>query len=297
MKSVISFPDRGHWGQNSWRGNCSGYVQKELIEHFKPQTFVDVCEGSKTSRDVCKEMGIKYFGFDLHTGTDYTSDFILSRLPSPCDLVFSHPPYDRIIDYGQVGVFKNPSLIARDTSRCSTTEEFLEKSRIMLLNQREATRPNGHYCTLIGDTRAKGVFRSLQADFLNMMPKTENVSVVIKTQHNTQSDKRIYSGNFIPILHEYLLVWKKSAKTLVQVTFEGLREIKTQTNQTWRSLIRLALMKLGGKAKLSDIYAMVEQEANERIRSNAHWMAKIRQTLQFYFESVERGVWALPEAA
>jgi len=297
MKSVISFPDRGPWGKSSWRGNCSGHVIKELIDHFKPSTFVDVCEGSGTSREVCRDLGVSYYGFDLHSGTDFTSNYILSLLPSPCDIVFSHPPYDRIVDYGTVGTFSDSSLIARDTSRCQSTDEFLEKSRIMLLNQREATRPNGHYCSLIGDTREKGVFRSLQADFLNMMPKSENIGVVIKTQHNTLSDKKVYGGTFIPILHEYLLVWKKSSKTLVQVSFESLKEANTQTAATWRSLVRLALMKLGGTASLSDIYAMVEQEASDRIKSNANWMAKIRQTLQYHFDSVTRGIWSMPEAA
>ena len=76
MKSVMSFPERGKWGKSSWRGNCSGHVQKELIEHYRPKLFVDVCEGSGTSRDVCLDMGIDYRGFDLHTGTDFTADHI-----------------------------------------------------------------------------------------------------------------------------------------------------------------------------------------------------------------------------
>lgn len=35
MKSVMSFPDRGHWGKSSWRGNTSGYVIKEMIEWYQ----------------------------------------------------------------------------------------------------------------------------------------------------------------------------------------------------------------------------------------------------------------------
>lgn len=297
MKSIITFPERGPWGQSSWRGNCSGHVQRELIEHFKPQLFVDVCEGSGTSRDVCKELGIEYRGFDLHTGTDFTADYIYRLVGVPADLVFSHPPYGAMIDYTTVGSFQDPSLKSRDTSACSTIEEFLEKSRIMLLNQREATREKGHYVTLIGDLRSKGTFRSFQADFINMMPKNELAGVVIKAQHNCVSDRRQYSGSFIPIMHEYLLVWQKSTKTLVQISFDALHEAKTAANTTWRSLVRMALMKLGGSAKLADIYEMVKREAGERIASNANWMAKIRQTLQLHFEVVERGVWSLQDAA
>ncbi|MAC84338.1 MAG: hypothetical protein CL624_09410 [Arcobacter sp.] len=54
MKSVLSYPNRGKWGKSSWRGNSSGYIIKEMIEHFRPNLFVDACEGSGTSRDECK---------------------------------------------------------------------------------------------------------------------------------------------------------------------------------------------------------------------------------------------------
>ena len=59
----MSFPERGNYGKSSWRGNTSGYVIKELIQHFDPKIFVDACEGSGTSADVCKEMGVPYTSF------------------------------------------------------------------------------------------------------------------------------------------------------------------------------------------------------------------------------------------
>lgn len=297
MNSIISYPERGHWGQSSWRGNCSGHIQKELIEHFKPRRFVDICEGSGTSRDVCRELGIEYHGFDLHTGTDFTTDYILRKLGVPADMVFSHPPYGQMIDYTRVGQFTDPSLKSRDTSACSSIEEFLEKSRIMLLNQREATRETGHYVSLIGDLRSNGTFRSFQSDFINMMPKSELISVVIKEQHNMVSNNRQYKGSFVPIMHEYLLIWKRSAATLVQITIEGLREIKSTVSRTWRTMIRIALMRLGGKAKLDDIYREVEKVAEARLSTNPTWRATVRRTLQQHYEAVQRGVWAIPSAA
>ena len=300
MKSVISFPDRGKWGDAGWRGNCSGHVINEIIYHFKPSLFVDVCEGGKTSREVCKARGVEYRGFDLHSGTDFTADYIRNLLSRPADVVFSHPPYASMIDYTKIGTFAKPSLKERDTSACVSVEEFLEKSRIMLLNQREATREKGVYCSLVGDMRRDGKFRSFQADFISMMPKSELLSVVIKQQHNCLSDSKQYAGSFIPILHEYLVLWRRSDRTLVQVTVEGLQGIKEQIAATWRTLLRMVLMKLGGKAALSDIYQMVEEEAApmfERYASAGNWRAKVRQQLQFHFEAVQRGVWSLPQAA
>lgn len=291
MKSVVSYPDRGKWGKSNWRGNTSGHIIVDLIEHFKPKLFVDVCEGSGTSGEVCQDMGIQYVGLDLHKGNDFTRDFVLSQLPRPADICFSHPPYANMIQYSGAVWGSNP--IDGDTSLCGV-DEFLEKSQVMLLNQREATRDGGIYTTLIGDMRKNGDYRSFQADFIQMMPKSELLNVIIKVQHNMMSSKTQYSGaRFIPITHEYLLIWKKTAKSLFAVTWEKAKEIKKQIAATWRSAIRIALMKLGGKAALKEIYAEVEQIAQNLIQNNKNWQAKVRQQLQYHFTSVERGVWAL----
>jgi hypothetical protein len=215
MKSVVSYPNRGQWGKSNWRGNTSGHIIKDMIEHFKPKLFVDACEGSGTSRDVCKEMGIGYVGLDLYKGQDFTKDYILSSIPHPADICFTHPPYHDMIAYSG-NVYGNEPL-AGDTSRCLSPEEFISKSQVMLLNQREATRGNGVYATLIGDHRKNGEFRSYQSDFIQMMPKNELLSVTIKLQHNCLSDKRVYSGNFIPIMHEYLIIWKKKSQSFFGV--------------------------------------------------------------------------------
>lgn len=283
MKSVMSFPDRGHWGKSNWRGNASGYVIKEMIEHFQPKLFVDACEGSGTSGDVCREMGVEYVGLDLYKGNDFTKDNILTQLPRPADICFTHPPYHSMITYsGEV----YDGIRNGDTSRCSSPEEFIAKSQTMLMNQREATREGGIYATLIGDHRGgtlgKGQFRSYQADFIQMMPKDELLSVAIKLQHNCLSDNRVYSGNFVPIMHEYLILWKKSKKSLFAVSLDIASELQKRVATTWRNAIRVALMKLG-KASLKDIYAEVEKVAAHLIAKNQNWQAKIRQQLQLHF--------------
>lgn len=295
MKSVLSFPDRGRWGDAKWRGNCSGHVIRELVEHFRPKLFVDVCEGSGTSGEVCRDLGIRYVGLDLHRGFDFTRDCVLNHLPHPADIVFSHPPYADMIDYGGIGSFTDPALVARDLSRCQTAEEFLEMSEVMLKNQRLATREGGHYCTLIGDLRKDGDFRSFQADYIGMLPREELAAVVIKAQHHCTSDSRKYRGTLIPILHEYLLVWRKTKKTMLGITLGKIRELSLQKELTWRSLVRLALMNLGGRAALSDLYALIGgmPQAGGLLGRNRNWTAKVRQVLQKYFLPVERGIWSL----
>jgi len=38
LTSVVSYPDRGPYGKSDYRGNCSGYLIKELLEHYKPKS-------------------------------------------------------------------------------------------------------------------------------------------------------------------------------------------------------------------------------------------------------------------
>ena len=46
--SVVSYPDRGPWGDPKYRGNCSGWLAKDLILRFKVQSVFDPAEGSGT---------------------------------------------------------------------------------------------------------------------------------------------------------------------------------------------------------------------------------------------------------
>lgn len=289
MQSVVSYPDRGPWGKSSWRGNTSGHVIVDLIRQFKPKLFVDVCEGSGTSGDVCREFDeVDYVGLDLFKGNDFTRDFVLNQLPRPADICWSHPPYGRMIEYS--GKVWGAGPVEGDTSLCDV-DAFLEKSQVMLLNQREATRSGGVYATLIGDMKKAGRYTSFQSDFIQMMPKSELLNLIIKVQHNMLSNRTSYNGSFIPIGHEYLLLWRKSKASLYQVCWDVASEAKRKVDSTWRSLVRMVMMILG-EANLERIYDEVMKIAGERIANNRHWKAKIRQVLQAHHRSVSRGVWA-----
>ncbi|KAB7884997.1 hypothetical protein [Poseidonibacter ostreae] len=290
MKSVLSYPNRGKWGKSSWRGNSSGYIIKEMIEHFRPNLFVDACEGSGTSRDVCKDMNVNYVGLDLYNGNDFTKDSILEQLPHPTDICFTHPPYHNMITYS--GSVYGDDAIVGDTSRCDNPEEFISKSQLMLFNQREATKEGGIYSTLIGDHRKNGSFRSYQSDFIQMMPKDELLSVTIKLQHNCLSNNTHYNGNFIPILHEYLILWKKKKKSMIAISFDIASELQKRVATTWRNAIRIVMMKYK-TAPLNIIYDEIERVAAHLITNNTHWKAKIRQLLQKHYNNVQRGVWSL----
>lgn len=299
--SILSFPERGEGGDPRYRGNCSPKIIEFLIRQYLPENglFLDICAGSGTSRDVAARMNVEGVFLDLNgrfgEPFDFTSDSALSwclkRAGRPADVSFSHPPYGPMIRYS--GSVWGNKADPRDTSQCDI-EEFLEKSRVMLLNQRDATARGGFYTTLIGDLRSKGAYWSFQADFQAMLPREELKAVLIKAQHNCWSDKNDYRLKHPRILHEYLLVWQRSALRVFEIAWRKAEELRRGIHGTWRGVVRLALMKLGGEASLDLIYHEVEKCAPaDRLARNANWKAKVRQTLQFHFEQVERGVWKL----
>lgn len=294
MNSILSYPDRGKWGKASWRGNCSGHIYQDLFRQLKPSFFVDPMMGSGTSIEVAKEMGIEARGLDLHSGFNAISQSILMAVGKPADLVLSHPPYGAMILYsGNVWGEPHPD----DLSRCESDEDFHEKMQLVLLNQRDATVPGGYYGTIIGDWRRKGVYTSYQAECIARMPKDELAAVLIKGQHNCQSDAKSYGRMKLPfIMHEYILLWQKKAVPVLVL----LRDLAISQHQrlvgTWKNIVKSVLVTLGGKASMAEIYDKVAEQAPDKLTTNTEWKAKVRQTLnqnRNLFASDERGVWAL----
>lgn len=294
--SVLSFPERGKWGKSSWKGNCSGYVLKALFEQYKPQSFVDAMCGSNTSIEVAKDMNIPLaVGLDLHSGFNAIKDSIRERVGQQVDMVFTHPPYLNCVHYsGNMWGQPHPD----DLSRCLDEDDFHEKLNLVLMNQREATRPGGIYATLIGDVRKDGKYYSLQAEAIARMPSKELASVIIKTQHNNVSDKTVYSNmKHFRIMHEYLILWEKPKaplSLLVDLSAMANKQAK-RLHGIWKVIVAHAMMALGGRASLNDLYQKIAEAAPDKLKANENWQAKVRQILQISpsFNSVERGVWAL----
>jgi hypothetical protein len=293
--SILTFPDRGPWGDNRYRGNCSGHIIRALLQYFKPRIYVDPAEGGGTSRDVAKLFpDMQYYGFDLSKGFNLLRDRLIARLPREADYVFFHPPYHDIIHYSG-NMWGTPHQ--DDLSRCSTKQEFIEKLQLALHNIYEAVRPGGNYSVLIGDVRRNGDYWSIQSDIIQVAPGKLD-GVLVKGQHNCVSDSTEYSGRFIPIRHEYLINMRKD-RTVFAVLDQAVSSsshLSMLSNANWRAVIERALRRLGGKATLPEIYGAVKQFASEKTVRNPHWEAKVRQTLQKHCQNVERGVWQMPDA-
>lgn len=300
MFSLLSYPNRGPWGRASWPGNCSGYVYKALFEFFRPTTFVDPMVGSGTSVEVARELGVKATGLDLHSGFNILRQSILDAIGAPADFVFSHPPYHNIIQYsGRVWGQAHPD----DLSRCVSPDEFLEKLEIAVLNQRNATRSGGMFGCLIGDFWDNGRLVSAQAELVARLPAKELRCVIVKAQHNVSSDRKAYRRLRYPRLaHEYVVLWEKPQQivSILQTLADVLQRDKARITSTWRAVVYAALLEVGGRSPLPELYEHIARQAPERLATNPNWKAKVRQTLQLspdLFRPSERGVWGVAMAA
>jgi len=204
--SVVSYPDRGPWGDANYRGNCSGYLVKDLILRFGCRSVFDPAEGSGTVRDVVAGINqflrteIDYEGRDLRHGWD----ILTGRLPErQFDLVWYHPPYWDIVHYSD-----DP----RDLSNCQGLEDFELKLNRSMERLLQTVKPGGIMAVLIGDKRKDGRYYPLFRSLLCNPSIGELKAVIIKVQHHCRSDSKSYgAGNpfFIPIKHEYCLLFRK----------------------------------------------------------------------------------------
>lgn len=290
LTTIVSYPDRiNKFGDNKYRGNCSGQLIKDLIEFYKPKRVFDPMVGSGTTSDVCKELGVGHLCLDLNPkwgGYDALND----EVPQSSDFVFWHPPYHDIIKYsGNMWGKSDP----RDLSRCETYQDFIKKINAVESKLITSLRRGGRLAVLVGDIKRKGILYSMQKD---MAWFGQPEQVIIKAQHNCWSDNVNYSGKFIPIVHEYLLIFKRDdcyiipTKIIKQVNVD----LRKCPKQTWRDVVLAAIEKLGGKASLEQLYSEVQY--HEKTKTNTHWKEKIRQVVQIYkndFLNVSKGIYAL----
>jgi hypothetical protein len=252
--------------------------------------------GSGTSVEVAQEMNIRAYGLDLHQGFNALRHSILDRTGEPGHLVLSHPPYAGQVKYSGKGNVWGTEVHPDDLSHCIDDEDFHSKLQLVMLNQREATLPGHYYGTIIGDWRRQGQYTSYQAEVIARMPADELAGVLIKQQFNTTSARKAYKGKMaLPFIeHEYVILFRRASRTVLAVLGVVAKQAHARLQGTWRNVVKLVLMQLGGQAPLQKIYEAVAK-STDKVASNCHWQEKVRQTLQLCpeFVSSERGIWGL----
>ena len=150
---------------------------------------------------------------------------------------------------------------------------------------------------LMGDIKKKGKLYSMLAEIVK--PGTlENI--IIKAQHNCFSDQIQYSGKFIPILHEYVMIVRKDSPVLIPVLMAKKADIdiRDMAGATWRDVVAAVLEQCDGPVTLTFLYEQIEP--HKKAQANKWWKEKIRQTLQYHpehFHHDGRGLWSLRTTA
>lgn len=300
--TVLSFSDRGSWGCSNYRGNCSGWYQAFLIWKYKVKKFAELFSGSGTGYDVAKDMQVDYVGADLNPVPVRPGILCVNALTDEvpvaftnADFLFMHPPYGAEIRIPYAGSqYPDPTgELSKSDLGQMPWDLFIKSLNKVVMKYFSAMESGSRMGILIGDVRCNGVLHSMLTDIVK---PGELDQILIKMQHNTVSGNRTYSSrNFVPIVHEYILILKKTSPYILdfQIPMKKELDIRDSFSATWRDVVFAVMIKLGKSASLSNIYK--EVEGHEKTRTNPHWKDKIRQVLQKYpdFISESRGVWSL----
>lgn len=295
METIVSYPERGNYGKNSYRGNCSGLLIKDIVAQYKLRGLSDFMVGSGTTEDVVHELGIRGSFTDLNRGFDMLS----MDIPERPENIFWHPPYGDMIKYAgsQYDAKAVQDRFGIDPLKCDISQisdwnEFVKAMNYCMLKQFNALEKGGRMFVLMGDMKRHGKLYSMLADIAK--PGTLE-QIIIKTQHNTWSGRQSYSGNFVPIVHEYLLVTHKDASLLVPVTVAQrfTMDLRQTACTSWRDAIVALLQENAQEMTLEDIYDAMKD--SKKTQTNRFWKEKVRQTVQNtrYFRRTARGTYAL----
>ncbi len=288
--TVLSFPNRGPWGDSRYRGNCSGWIPAYFIYKYNARNVAEVFAGSGTTYDVCKDMGINYTGIDLNPNP--LRDGIISmdilddtrELPDGfynADMVFLHPPYPSIhgIRYAG-GMWKDTDGSASRDIQEMPWEEGMRCVNHAVLRAYNAMPQGAYEVCLVGEIRSKGQYRSM---IQNLAIPGILHQTFIKLQHNTVSGNRTYSGKGDYALngHEMIAVIKKpSGYELAYIMPKRYSmDIRDCAMATWKDVVMSVVRNIKGEVTNEAVYSAIE--GHKRADSNVDWKAKVRQTLQF----------------
>ena len=201
LTSLYSRVGRGPYGDARYRGNCSGYLIRDLIRYFGSQCVLDLMRGSGTCGDVCRELGIPFAEMDLRLGQDAANPDCYAGL-DPVGFVWMHPPYWRMIRY---------NADPRCLSSLPTLETFLNRMQLILRLSKTVLAPHGKIAVLIGNYSDRGRYQPL-SHLLVERAIREGLwlacTEIIRFQHGNTSSRKQYASSFIPGLHDTCLIFE-----------------------------------------------------------------------------------------
>ncbi len=209
LTSLYHFDRAGEYGDRKWPGNCGGNLIKDVLQYFRPEGIVfDPMSGSGTCRDVCEELGIPCYAWDIHDDFD-ACDPNAFPPAEMFEFIWAHPPYWRMKLYAD-----DP----RDLSRSPTLDDFLRRYGQFLRNCARSLKPGGKLAILMGD------YNDRDEGFLPLVFYTkllafraglrQHCTDIIRFSHGASSGKKVYRSSFIPGLHDTLMVFEHDRSAL-----------------------------------------------------------------------------------
>lgn len=201
LTSIHSQRKRGPYGDAQYRGNCGGYLIRDLIQYFKPTNVLDPMSGSGTCRDVCGELQIPCRSMDIKRGQDAACASSYADL-GRFDFVWGHPPYWRMIRYNSDD---------RCLSSAPTLDAFLDRMQTVLRLSKGVLSPRGKIAILIGGYSDQGRYQPLPQLLVERAIREglwPACTEIIRFQHGNTSSRRTYQSAFVPGLHDTCLVFQ-----------------------------------------------------------------------------------------
>lgn len=102
--TVLSFPERGPWGDSNYRGNFSGWIPAAIINRYECQSVSEIFAGSGTTSDLCKDLQIPYVGIDLNPNPVRENIFAMDILDENAELPVERHKSSWKIRYSKYGL-------------------------------------------------------------------------------------------------------------------------------------------------------------------------------------------------
>ncbi|QDV71878.1 hypothetical protein [Botrimarina mediterranea] len=204
LTSIHAARQRGPYGSSKYRGNCGGFLIRDLLRYHQPRRVLDPMTGSGTCRDVCRELAISCVSMDVRFGQDAAEPHLYEAV-GKIDFAWLHPPYWRQIVYND-----DPRCL----SQAPTLDAFFARMRRVLRNCKSTLTPRGKIAVLIGGYSDRGVFQPLPHLLVAEAAKVGlrmAATEIIRLQYGNTSSSRSYRSSFIPGLHDQCLVLEAGA--------------------------------------------------------------------------------------
>jgi hypothetical protein len=206
LTSIHSTVIRGPYGDSRYPGNCSGHIIRDLLMFFRPRNVLDPMAGSGTCKDVCDELRIPCWSFDIKDKLDASDPATFNQVSGKFDFVWLHPPYWRMKKY---------SGDPRCLSNAKDMTEFYLRLRQVIRNCKDALSERGKIAILMGDYHDPKLRKMVPCVQMTKEAALREglwpaCTDIIRLQHGNSSSKKSYTSSFIPGIHDTCMVFERA---------------------------------------------------------------------------------------